>query len=82
MWVVCAAGGTLASAGGFKMEQQNIEQKTMLEQISNNLGYFYKNGWDELFENGTVIQDAVLCGVWTREPPIPARFNSPHAAIA
>lgn len=63
MWVVCAAGGTLASAGGFKMEQQNIEQKTMLEQISNNLGYFYKNGWDELFENGTVIQDAVLADI-------------------
>ncbi|MBO5139683.1 MAG: GH3 auxin-responsive promoter family protein, partial [Peptococcaceae bacterium] len=45
------------------MEQQNIEQKTMLEQISNNLGYFYKNGWDALFENGTVIQDAVLADI-------------------
>ena len=45
------------------MEQQNTEQKTILEQIAGNLGYFYQNGWDELFANGAVIQDAVLADI-------------------
>ena len=45
------------------MEQQNTEQKTILEQIAGNLGYFYQNGWDELFANGAAIQDAVLADI-------------------
>ena len=37
--------------------------KTTLERLSENLGYFYKNGWDTLFENGMAIQDAVLADI-------------------
>lgn len=43
------------------MVQQNIQQgETMLEQIAEKLGYYYKNGWDALFADGVAIQDAVL----------------------
>ena len=45
------------------MEQQNTEQKTVLEQIADNVRYFYKNGWEQLFENGMAIQDAVLADI-------------------
>ena len=39
------------------------QKKTTLEQLSENLGYFYKNGWDALFDNGMAIQDAVLADI-------------------
>ena len=51
------------------MTQRHTEQiavkqgQTTLEQIANNLGYFYKNGWDVLFDNGVAIQEAVLADI-------------------
>ena len=60
---------TLIRTGGMVMTQRHTEQiavkqgQTTLEQIANNLGYFYKNGWDLLFDNGVAIQEAVLADI-------------------
>ena len=34
--------------------------QTKLEEIAGKLGYYYQNGWDELFNNGMSTQNAVL----------------------
>ena len=44
-------------------QNTSTTEKTTLEKIADNLGYFYKNGWDALFENGAAIQDAVLADI-------------------
>ena len=46
------------------MEHKCVEQNTtMLEQIAGKLGFYYKNGWESLFEEGAAIQDAVLTDI-------------------
>lgn len=42
------------------MERNTGQDQTVLEQIADHLGHFYKNGWEPLFEHGAEIQDAVL----------------------
>ncbi len=45
------------------LENNESKQETTMEKIAGKLGYFYQNGWDALFENGTVIQEKVLAEI-------------------
>ena len=49
--------GILCNNGGIVMGQYKAEEYgTTLEQIAGKLSYYYKNGWDSLFDDGLEIQ--------------------------